>query len=55
MDSKKQTNENRSQGSNNSESSKKPICASSTRTQGDQKSKSNPVKGLTLTLYRISS
>lgn len=53
MDSKKQTNQNRSQSSNNSGSNKKPTCADSARNQGEQKT-SNPVKGLTLTRYRIS-
>ena len=54
MDSKKHTNENRSQSSNNSGSKKKPTCADSSRNQSKQKT-SNPVRGLTLTLYRISS
>jgi len=54
MDSKKRTNENRSQSSNNSGSNKKPTCGDSGRNQSEQKT-SNPVKGSTLTLYRISS
>jgi len=54
MDSKKHTKENRSQSSNNSGSNKKITCADSVRKLIEQKI-SNPVKGLTLTLYRISS
>ena len=54
MDSEKHTNENQSQSSDNSGSNKKPTCADTARNQGEQKA-SNPVKGLTLTLYRISS
>ena len=54
MDSKKHTNENRLQSSNNSGSKKKSTFADSVRKLIKQKT-SNPVKGLTLTLYRISS
>lgn len=53
MDSKKNTKESQSQSSNKSGSNKKPTCADSSRNQSEQKT-SNPVKGLTLTLYRIS-
>lgn len=53
MDSKKNTKESQSQSSNKSGSNKKPTCADSARNQSVQKT-SNPVKGLTLTLYRIS-
>lgn len=54
MDSKKNTKESQSQSSNKSGSNKKPTCADSARNQSEQKT-SNPVKGLTLTLYRISN
>lgn len=54
MDSKKNTKESQSQSSNKSGSNKNPTCADSAKNQSKQK-KSNPVKGLALTLYRISS
>jgi hypothetical protein len=54
MDCKRNSKESKSKNSNKSGSKQKVICANSARNQSKQKA-SNPVKGLTLTLYRISS
>jgi hypothetical protein len=53
MDSKKITNEKRVQVNNQSGNNKKQTCIDSAKNLSS-KNISNPVKGLTLTLYKIS-